>query len=58
VLFVANYAGADSGSFTVAAPGTPVLIVGEGLSGSPVASSGTVTFDNLAPKGFAFVSME
>jgi glycosidase len=58
VLFVANYAGADSGSFTVAAPGTPVLIDGEGLSGSPVASSGAVTFDNLAPKGFAFVSME
>jgi len=58
VLFVANFAGSDSGTFTVAADRVPILIDGEGLAGVPTASGGVVTFGNLAPSGFAFVSME
>lgn len=58
VLFVANFAGTGSGSFTVAATGTPVLMDAEGLAGTPAAAGGAVAFDGLGAKGFAFISME
>jgi hypothetical protein len=58
VLFVANYAGTDAGSFAVAAAGSPVLMDAEGLSAPPTASGGVVTFAGLGPKGFAFISLE
>lgn len=58
VLFAANFAASDSGSFTVSVPGSPILVDAEGLTGTPTASGGVVTFGNLAPSGFAFVSME
>jgi glycosidase len=58
VLFVANFAGTGSGSFTVPAAGAPVLMDGEGLSATPTSTGGVLTFGGLAPQGFAFISLE
>jgi len=57
VLFVANLAGSSASPFDISAPGVPSLLVQEGLSGSPAASSGKISFAGLAPRGFAYVSL-
>ncbi len=57
VLFVANFASAASGPFTVAVGGTPTLLSAEGLSGSPATASGVVAFPGLEPRSFAYVTI-
>ncbi len=57
VLFVANFAGSSASPFDITAPGVPSLLVQEGLNGSPAASSGKISFAGLAPRGFAYISL-
>lgn len=57
VLFVANLAGSSATSFDISAPGVPSLLVQEGLNGSPSVSGGKISFAGLAPRGFAYVSL-
>jgi len=57
VVFVANLAGSSATSFDISAPGVPSLLVQEGLNGSPSVSGGKISFAGLAPRGFAYVSL-
>jgi len=58
VLFVANVGTAAAGSFGVgvATPGTPTVLLQEGL-GTASPTSSEVTVSALAPRGFAFLSL-
>jgi glycosidase len=58
VLFVVNYAATASGAFAVAAAGTPTLLEGEGLAGPATSSGGAVQVPGLAPRSFAFLSLQ
>jgi glycosidase len=58
VLFVANFAAAASGPFTVTAPGAPVVLAAEGLTGAPMAGGGLVTVPGLGARGWAFLALE
>ncbi len=58
VLFVANYAVAASGPFTVAVAGTPGVLLDGGLSGAPTLAAGALTFPGLAGQSFAFLSLD
>jgi glycosidase len=57
ILFVANFAATATGPFTVDVSGSPATLLGEGLNGSPSASSGKIAFPDLGARGFAFVSL-
>lgn len=57
ILFVANFAATATGAFTVGVDGSPDTLLGEGLTGSPSASSGKIAFPDLSAHGFAFVSL-
>ena len=57
VLFVANFASTSAPAFEVTAAGAPTLLSQEGLSGTPSASNGKISFAGLAPRGYAFVSL-
>lgn len=58
LLFVANFAAAATGAFSVDATGTPRVLESEGLTGAPAASAGKITVQDLAPRGFAFLSLD
>jgi glycosidase len=58
VLFVANYAAAATGPFTVAEAGAPVALESEGLGGAPVSTGGSLSFPGLAGRSFVFLSLE
>jgi len=58
VLFVANFAPVGTGPFTVDAAGAPSVLLSEGLSAPPGASSGKLSFADLGPRGFAFVQID
>lgn len=58
VLFVANFAAAPAGAFTVAVAGTPTVLAAEGLAGAPAAAAGQVSIPGLAARGFAFLALE
>lgn len=58
VLLVANFGTTAAGPFSVAATGTPNLLVFEGLSAPPEVTGGALQFPGLAPRGFAFVSLD
>lgn len=64
ILFVANFAASPFGAFTVTIPspapaaGAPSILLGEGLDTPPVVNSATLSFANLQPRGFAFVSLD
>ncbi len=57
VLLVANVGTAASGAFTVPVSGIPIVLLQEGLTGTPTAGSGSLTIPGLAARGFAFVSL-
>ncbi|MBL0275901.1 MAG: DUF3459 domain-containing protein [Anaeromyxobacter sp.] len=57
-LFVANFAAAPSGPFTVAVAGAPAVLSARGLDGTPTAAGGQVTVPGLAARGFAFLSLD
>lgn len=58
VLFVANFAAAPSGAFTVAAPGSPAVLASSGLAGAPAAAGGLVTVPGLDARGWAFLALQ
>ncbi len=58
VLLVANFGTTAAGPFSVSTTGTPGLLVFEGLSAPPEAVGGVLRFSGLAPRGFAFVSLD
>jgi alpha-amylase len=64
ILFVANFAASPSGAFTVTVPapapaaGAPSLLLGEGLDTPPAVNSTTLSFADLAPRGFAYLSLD
>jgi glycosidase len=58
VLFVANLATGPSGPFNIAAAGSPVLLEGEGISGTPSPSGGEISFPGLDARGFAFYALD
>jgi glycosidase len=58
VLFVANFAAAPSGAFTVDAAGTPgTVLEAQGLTGTPTAAGGKIAVAGLAPRGYAFIQL-
>jgi glycosidase len=57
ILFVANFGAAASGAFTVAATGAPATLFAEGLAGAPTAAGGTINVPGLAPRGFAYLTL-
>jgi glycosidase len=63
VLFVANFGAAPSGAFTVTLPqppaaSSPSILLGEGLATPPTVAGGTLSFADLPPRGFAFLSLD
>ncbi len=64
ILFVANFATSPSGAFSVTLPlpapaaSPPSILLGEGLGTPPAVNSATLSFANLQPRGFAFVSLD
>jgi alpha-amylase len=64
ILFVANFAASPSGAFSVTVPspapatGAPSLLLGEGLDMPLVVNSTTLSFANLEPRGFAYLSLD
>ncbi len=58
VLFLANYAAAPSGPFTVPVAGAPSVLAAEGLDGPPSAAAGAIAVPGLAARGYAFVSLD
>jgi glycosidase len=58
VLFVANFAAAPTGPFSVGVAGAPVALEAEGLAGPPSAAGDAVSFPGLAGRGSAFVSLD
>jgi glycosidase len=64
VLFVANLANTPSGAFTVTIPLPPPatvfpsILLGEGLDTPPSVNSDRLSFTNLQPRAFAFVSLD
>jgi alpha-amylase len=58
VLFVSNFATAPTGSFTVAASGSPAVLLGEGLVSVPTSQGGVLSFEGLAARSFAFIRID
>ncbi len=58
VLFVANYGATASGPFTVAAGGTPVVLLDGGLGAAPTGTAATIAIPGLAASAFAFLSLD
>jgi len=58
VLFVANFATVPTGAFTVDVDGSPATLLQEGLRKSPGRSEGKLSFEDLAARGFAFVTLK
>lgn len=58
VLFLANFATAPSGPFTVPVTGAPAVLASEGLDGTPTAAGGALAVPGLAARGYAFVSLD
>jgi len=64
VLFVANFGVAPSGAFTVTLPQPPPasmplsILLGEGLPVPPSVAGVTLSFTDLQPRGFAFLSLD
>lgn len=58
VLFVANFGTAETGPFTVTLAGTPSVLLGEGVMGTPSSAAGAVTVPNLLARGFAYVALD
>ncbi|HSB21208.1 MAG TPA: alpha-amylase family glycosyl hydrolase [Anaeromyxobacteraceae bacterium] len=58
VLFVANFAAAPTGAFSVDASGTPHTLESEGLAGPPVPGGGKLAFPGLDARAWAFLQLE
>jgi alpha-amylase len=58
VLFVANYAAAASGAFTVGVGGTPAVLLDGGLGGAPTGTATAITVPGLDGSSFAFLSLD
>ena len=64
VLFVANFGTTPSGPFTVALPlpppaaNPPSLLLGEGLAMPPGINGVTLSFTDMQPRGYAFISLD
>jgi glycosidase len=58
VLFVANFAASATGPFSVAVPGAPAVLDAEGLTTPVTSSGGALAFPGLAPRSYAFVSVQ
>lgn len=58
IILVANLSAQPSGAFTVAAPGTPTVLVAEGLPTPPTSVNGELSFAGLDPQSFCFLRLD
>ncbi len=58
VLFVANFAKAASGAFTVGVGGTPAVLLDGGLGGTPTGTASSISVPGLNASSFAFLSLD
>ncbi|MBL0275847.1 MAG: DUF3459 domain-containing protein [Anaeromyxobacter sp.] len=58
VVLVANLSATASGPFTVAVAGAPGVLESDGLAGAPTGSGSQLAIPGLAPRGFAFLSLD
>jgi glycosidase len=58
VLFVSNLAASATGGFSVAVSGAPAVLDAEGLTTPVTSSGGSLAFPGLAPRSYAFVSVQ